>query len=117
MSELKATPGPWHVWRAQVDARPIVDGEFVTTIEDEDNRCVLYHEASWDISSPDAHLIAAAPSLYAAGEGLLVALRALRDKRPSEWDALLAGSAETTDLLDAWDAQKAALAKARGEDA
>jgi hypothetical protein len=95
--ETKWTPGPWAIERGG-DAGP----DAIHSIGP--CRANGYMNASWlSVSETDAHLIAAAPDLYAALEGIL--------------SAMLLSSNFIYDTLtrNASEAGYAALAKARGE--
>jgi hypothetical protein len=97
MSELKATPGPWSV-HADVFYQPVIkapNGFVVATAKVDFGGCERSSEkdAALDTRKANAHLIAAAPRLYAALEAIL----------PCAFDG------------PEYDEAVAALAQARGE--
>lgn len=92
MTKTNWTPGPWHVNGTKSIRGP--RGEYIA-------------KAHWLNGSTDAHLIAAAPDLYAALEATL-----------TQWvDLAISGDAGLWDpeAEDHVIAARAALAKARGE--
>ncbi|NIH74463.1 hypothetical protein FHV99_001670 [Ochrobactrum sp. P20RRXII] len=101
MSKTKFTPGPWEAGRA--DVASIVDGVDSKWIYGGGEYCAIASgrvTGSWETVMANAHLIAAAPELYEALEASNEKIRTL--------------------LFDGDDhplvsANKAALAKARGE--
>ena len=102
MDAPKFTPGPWHVhpFRAQVDTFVWTDAETLDPVP----VCALLwltDRRSEGETEANAHLIAAAPELYAALEKLY---NRLLDKLewPEEYESELASA-------------RSALAKARGE--
>jgi hypothetical protein len=100
MNSLKATPGPWE-WDGNVwDYDPVFEAPW---LEGEDGRLVLRGQITCS-SEANAHLIAAAPELYAALEELL---RYANDSNDCQYGTL------STRLVK--DIAEAALAKARGE--
>jgi len=107
MSETRFTPGPWAVADGEVHDK----GYLVITAKGMGPHTPLARVggADWDDASrPDAHLISAAPDLYAA----LEAARAQLVTHCGEPDDSLYGDqihAQTIKLIDA------ALKKARGE--
>lgn len=70
----------------------------------------LLHDKGFARRDANANLIAAAPDLYEALETAIANLRRLRDTKPDLWDQIV-----DPELCSAWDAIKAAQAKARGE--
>ena len=95
----KWTPGPW---RAVMGSRHVVD----VFAGDRDVVSVYGGGVGFEYRDANAHLIAAAPDLYAA----LETLSALND------DSGPFGGEIYQDRVDrAWSAARAALAKARGE--
>jgi hypothetical protein len=100
----KWTPGPWSAWDRgigwEVLAGPATDHKPGTPINDEFRST---------FTEPDAHLIAAAPELYAALEAIV----------KGEPGPLLTGEKEMFARMDRRQARmaaaRAALAKARGE--
>lgn len=57
-----------------------------------------------------ADTVQAAPDLLAAADQALTSLRQARDAGPDEWATVI-----SPEIANAWDALKAAIAKARGD--
>lgn len=102
----KHTPGPWLHTPGANDAgfiRAAVGGGIAS---------VHFRE---DLGEMDANrrLIAAAPELLEALASTMTALRHCRDSAPAEWDAL-SHMAAFTELMAAWDRNKALIARIDG---
>lgn len=91
MSETRFTPGPWGVRRTEWDTIQVMIGP------PGDQVGICEASAFDQKSEANAHLIAAAPDLYAALHALV-------------WDG------PAVDDSPLWEAARAALAKARGEE-
>lgn len=106
MAETRFTPGPWK-WSYRDELLTHDDREVMPMwVEGQDPTLVEGCAVAFELSSADAHLIAAAPEMYAALAELA--------GRVEAWEAeriRLSGTEKRTDLT----AARAALAKARGE--
>lgn len=94
-TETNFTPGPW-----SLDNNDVRDE--AQAVESEATGCIVAEACTLDRPGDceaNAHLIAAAPELYEALEGIM---------RAEARDRVMPAGAE-------WDAARAALAKARGE--
>lgn len=98
-SEPKFTPGPW---RRGKDFDGSYNGEIIGPLDTPYQNDVI---ADW-VKECDAHLIAAAPDLYAALEGLAIAYKALSE---------MTGHTFHQDDCSRYQIAIAALAKALGE--
>ncbi len=97
MSEPKFTKGPWNCNRASAGGREIV----VSEVSPVDIAVLSRRDKTQSEIDANAHLIAAAPDLYAALDMLLL--------QCGEWDS-------THDIDDkTYEEARVALAKARGE--
>jgi hypothetical protein len=112
MTAPQFTPGPWDaIWWAAVlrDLHNFLPDELR---EDEGDPRYLYPGLSTFQSEQDAHLIAAAPELYANAEFLCDRLRDLEGYDGDELLRQLMGH-----VLPAFARMETSLAKARGEHA
>lgn len=103
------TPGPWKIINGKTIVGPDHPNQgYIADIN------VHRNNDAWQ---PDGHanaqLVAAAPDLLAALEDTMKLLRYFRDHRQAEWDAMLTTDT-TMELLNVWNANKAAIAKAKG---
>lgn len=99
MAEPKFTPGPWRRDGRAIEARAF-DGSWRYI-------CDKVRGGSPESSDANAHLIAAAPDLYAAGEAALSAIDTVLFSHE--------GQTEYSELLTAFRALESALNKACGE--